>query len=166
MVIRSVIISFLVSMVIGGLVYYLINNDKKKIVVVDAVKLFNGYSMKKELEKESAVKLEFIGKRVDSISNQIKLMKNSTDNQQKETMQRIFQIENMRLEKVYAETNKAINEQVWKRLNPLMKEYGEKNHLKLMIGANGMGTVLYNEEGIDLTDDMIRFVNKKYESGN
>jgi outer membrane protein len=69
-------------------------------------------------------------------------------------------------EQEYQESNQSINEQVWKRLNPLIDEYGKAKGFRLIIGANGMGSVLYNDEYYDQTKELTDFVNKKYEEGN
>jgi outer membrane protein len=70
------------------------------------------------------------------------------------------------LENAYRQSNQEINEQVWRRLNPILEEYGKKRGLHLLLGANGMGSVLYNDDYYDMTNDLINYVDKKYEIGN
>ena len=50
---------------------------------------------------------------------------------------------------------KNINEQVRDRLNPLIKDFAVKNNYRIVVGANGMGTVLYNADVVDITDKLI-----------
>jgi Skp family chaperone for outer membrane proteins len=71
-----------------------------------------------------------------------------------------------KLDNDYTQSNRDINEQIWKRLNPLLDEYGKKKKLHLIIGANGMGSVLYNDEYYERTNDVISYINKKYYEGN
>lgn len=45
----------------------------------------------------------------------------------------------------------------------LWKSMAKKRHLHLIIGANGMGSVLYNDDYYDMTNDLINYANKEYE---
>jgi outer membrane protein len=133
---------------------------------VDTVKLFDQFNMKKELESREKVKLEMLGKQMDSIGNMLKMAQATKNEEDIKKLTYSYSYMKTSLEEEYKQGNHDINEQVWKRLNPALDEYGKKNGLHLIIGANGMGTVLYNEEAFDLTNDVIKYVNKKYEEGN
>jgi outer membrane protein len=146
------------------------NNQRnnKKIAVVDAIKLFNSYKMKMELEAKSAGTLKFLGHRADSIKQQLMTQSKIKDFPKTELdkMYTEFTKAQGLLEQEYQQSNQSINEQVWKRLNPLIDDYGKKEGYRLIIGANGMGSVLYNDDYYDRTKEVIDFVNKKYEEGN
>lgn len=151
----------------GAILYKVLNTNKTKIAVVDAVKLFDNYNMKKELEELEKVRLRQESKRLDSLGNACQIAKAISNNeyaiQKLESVQKYAQAS---IEKEYAQSNQDINEKVWKRLNPLMEEYGKKRGLHLIIGANGMGSVLYNDDYFDLTNDVIGYVNSRYVQGN
>jgi len=51
---------------------------------------------------------------------------------------------------------------IWKRLNPYIAEYGKEKGYAYIYGANGTGNVLYADEGEDITDELIEYVNKRY----
>ncbi len=134
--------------------------------MIDAVKLFDGYEMKQELEKIEQRRLMTDSKRLDSlnVSVQTAVAMKSEEEIQKAT----YRYRNMKvqLENEYSESSRKINDQVWKRLNPLLVEFGRKHKFAMIIGANGMGTVLYNDEYCDLTEEAIKFVNSRYAEGN
>lgn len=48
----------------------------------------------------------------------------------------------------------------------MLEQYGKERNIRLLVGANGAGTVLYGDKGIDMTDDLIKYLNSKYEKGN
>ena len=151
----------------GATIIWWLSSQQKKIAVVDAVKLFDSYNMKNELEGIAKRQLQAESKEVDSMRNVVQMaqaVNGNEDEVKKFTMG--YNYMKSRLESDYTQSNRDINEKVWKRLNPLLDEYGKKNHLHLMIGANGMGSVLYNDDYYDLTNDVIKFANKKYEEGN
>ena len=147
--------------------YRILKGEQRKIAVVDTVKLFDGYDMKKDLERMAREKLQGEGQQLDSISNELQRARASNNNT--EGLERLTYVYNQfraKLEDDYKQSNHDINEQVWKRLNPLLDEYGKNKKLHLIVGANGMGTVLYNDESLEQTAEVIKFVNKRYAEGN
>ena len=160
---RSIILSAIISLLSSGLVYVLLSNQNRKTAVVDAIKLFNQYNMKKELEAKEKVRLEAMSKVLDSMTNQIKLAQASKDEQGVKDLFNKFNLLKQQLRDEYNQGNQLINQEVWKRLNPMIEEFGKKKKLHLIIGANGMGSVLYNDEYYDLTPELVNYVNKQYE---
>ena len=165
---RQILITLIACVLTGVTVLLITNNNSKKIAVVDAVKLFNSYKMKKELEGKEAAPLQFLNHQVDSLKNEL-TARSKTQGSDPKMMQQLYTVfrqAQARLDQEYQQSNQAINEQVWKRLNPQIDEYGKKHGLRLIIGANGMGSVLYNDDYYDRTQEVIDFVNKRYDEGN
>ncbi len=132
---------------------------EKKIAYVDAIQLVNDYSFKKDLEQQADAALQQYKNTLDSIASMLKVNPGDTrllelnDNKQQEFAYR------------YQEINKDINTQVWSRLNPLISKYGKINNYDILIGANGMGTVLYGSKGNNVTGDLTKYVNENYAHG-
>lgn len=160
-----VFVSIVLSVTISSLI---INRTQKKIGVVDAIKLFNGYDMKIEMEHFAGKRLDTISKDVDSLKHLLTVLSANKTTQQSDLEQiyRNYLQSESRLEQTYAETNAQINEEVWKRLNPLIDSYAKEQNYRLIIGANGMGSVLYIGEYYDITKELIKYINDKYENGN
>lgn len=169
---RSTIRQGLFTVVLCGItactVIFINQRNNKKIAVVDAIKLVNSYKMKMELEAKSAGALKFLAHRADSIKQNLVAQSKIKDvpKDRLNELYTTFTNAQGELERLYQQSNQEINDQVWKRLNPLVDEYGRGNGYRLIIGANGMGSVLYNDEYYDRTKEVIDFVNKKYEEGN
>lgn len=159
--IRQWLPALVISLLTSGSVYFLVQQSQKKIAVVDAVKLFNSFTMKKEMETEAGGRLSFYEHKLDSISMQLQAAKNSAEPAE-HLLQNYEQLKAM-LDNEYASSNQAINEAVWKRLNPIIDGYGKEKGYHLIIGANGMGSVLYNDNYYDITDQVISHANKVYE---
>lgn len=156
----------LICMATVGVVIYVERSERKKTAVVDAIKLFDQFNMKKELEETAKVKLQAISKQVDSVTNLLQMAKATRNEDEIKKLQYVLEYMNSVMENAYKESNTDINAQVWKRLNPIIDQYGKANGLHLIIGANGMGSVLYQDDYYDLTADLIKFANKTYEQGN
>lgn len=155
---------FSIIATVGGVLY--VNNKVEKIVTVDVIKLFNEFKMKKDLEAKVDVQLQLYSVKIDSLSG---MLKNAATNNDKNTYDLInkdlYQLQG-EAQKAYEVSNKNINQQVWKRLNEMISEYGKVKGYRIIVGANGMGSVIYNDNSVDKTIDLINFVNGKYENGN
>src|SRR5579872_4109613 len=157
---RLLLYCLAMCIVTGVVVTWLINSQQKRIAVVDAVKLFDGYNMKNELEELAKRQLQAESKQIDSIGNALEMAKGMhTDEEGIKRLSYSYDYMKAKLQKDYEQSNHDINEKVWKRLNPLLQDYGKKKHLHLIIGANGMSSVLYNDDYFDLTNEVIKYVN-------
>ncbi|NJN25203.1 MAG: hypothetical protein HC819_04100 [Cyclobacteriaceae bacterium] len=47
-------------------------------------------------------------------------------------------------------------------VNAFLKEYGEDHGYKIIFGATEAGNIVYAEEAIDLTEEVLDLMNKKY----
>lgn len=152
-------------MIMGVLFYF--HHSNKKIAVVDAIQVFNSFKMKQELESKTSGLLDNLGRRADSLKSDLSGKSKVKDFPKAELEKLYIQYRNAQgeLEQTYQQTNQEINQEVWKRLNPLIDDYGKEGGYRLIIGANGMGSVLYNDDYYDRTKEVIDFVNKRYEEG-
>ena len=164
---KSVLISLCMCGITAAGVLFYVHKTNKKIAVVDAIKVFNSFKMKQEMESKTSGMLNALGHQVDSLKSDL-AGKSRVKDFPKEELQKLYlqcRDAQGRFEQTYQQTNQEINEEVWKRLNPLIDDYGKDGNYRLLIGANGMGSVLYNDDYYDRTKEVIDFVNKKYEEG-
>ena len=165
MQLKTILISTLISLLIGGGFYYKTMSNQKRIAVIDAVKLVNNYKMKAELEAGDQVPLRSIKHQVDSLEQvRENALKMHLPEPAIQDLNKTLDYANRAMSEVYQLSNSKINEAVWKRLNPLIDAFSAEHGFQLVIGANGMGTVLYNDATYDHTDELIKYVNAKYEA--
>lgn len=160
---KVLLLALLASIPVSVATVFLVQQKQKKIVVVDAIKLFNGFGMKVEMENKAAVVLKQIRRKCDSLGNMINVIEQSGHSAD-ELLVNEFRNARAAFEQEYEASNNEINQQVWKRLNPLIAEFGRESHFAVVIGANGMGSVLYNDGSCDVTEEAIKYVNKMYEN--
>lgn len=163
---KVLLYALLMCIITGCTVYWLAGRDNKKIAVVDAVKLFDQFNLKKELEAQAKVKLESMSKQMDSTANQLRMAQATQNQADIQKSNAAYTYARQSLQDAYTQSNKDINEQVWKRLNAIIEQFGKDRHLHVILGANGMGSILYNDDYYDLTTDAVNYANKKYEEGN
>lgn len=158
---KKLIIAFaLLAIAQIALCFYLFHDSGKKIAYADAIRLFNEYKFKIDMEKESQGNLKKLKVEMDSVGVIYKV------NPGNEQVQRMMMEKQQQFTNGCNAVNKTINEKVWERLNVKIQDFGKKEHIEMLIGANGMGTVLYASESRDVTDDLIKYVNESYEKGN
>lgn len=158
---KRIIISCLASTAILIVVlYFFTRGGEKKIVYADAIRLFNEYKFKIELEKMGQGTLTMLKNQLDSVAVIYKA--NPAD----ERAQQLVAEGQQKLAEAYTAIDKEINQKAWERLNPIINKFGKEKGIDMLIGANGMGTVLYASDTRDVTDELIKYANKNYDKGN
>ncbi len=159
---KKIVISILIVygvLIAGSIYYFFINNDAKdqnRIAVVDAIQLVSEFNMKKEIESLLQFKLSEKKYILDSfVSEHNKNIKNYEQEILKLNQEISYMTHNLQEE---------VNLHLWNRLNVYMYDYGEEHKLKVILGANGMGSILYFNDYYDHTDQVIEYVNKRYVS--
>lgn len=131
----------------------------KKTAYVDLYKLVNEFELQKEYSDEAKGEMNKQKTMIDSIIISEKI-KNPAN------YEKIRDELYTALYRKSEEKNKEIESMIWKRLNPYINDYGKENNYQFIYGANGTGTVLYADEKLNITDELIKYVNQRYHGKN
>lgn len=129
---------------------------------IDIGKLVDGYEFKKDMEKQAGKNLSRVKHTIDSLE----MLQKATAAPGPSRVDSQLRHAKYVFEQYYTASNRDISKQVWDRLNPIIEQYGKERNLELLIGANGAGTLLYATKKRDMTDDLLQYINRKYEKGN
>lgn len=158
------ILLYILLLLVLGLTAWTVHKEfsSKEVAYIDIEKLVNGYNLKKDMEKDAGKSLYVIQHAIDSLE-----MIRKTINQQGPTLID-SQIARARYvyDEYYTSSTTKMNKDIWERLNPVIEQYGKERGLKILIGANGSGSLLYADKGRDLTEDLSKYINEKYGKGN
>lgn len=158
------ILLYTLLVIVLALSAWVVNKEfsSKEIAYIDIEKLVNGYELKKDMEKDAGKNLYVIQHAIDSLE-----MIRKTINQQGPTLidSQISRAKYI-YDEYYTSSSNEMNKNIWERLNPVIEQYGKEKGLEILIGANGSGSLLYADKGRDRTDDLIKYINKKYGKGN
>jgi len=135
---------------------------RQQAVFVDIGKLVASYQFKKDLESTSTRELY----RLRNISDSLKVIQKIASPTERLRIDTTLSRLSYAFDQYYRQSNDQISKKVWERLNPVIEAYGKENEMTLIIGANGAGTVLYGSAANDVTEDLIHYVNAKYEKGS
>jgi outer membrane protein len=173
--VKTIIVNSAIVIAISLGVVYFTNYKSKKYAWINISKVYGDFFLKKELEN----KLKIVGderKRIiDSLELNLKLMvkKLEQDPMKNETAMEEFQAKKEKffeLKQQFEADNEQLqenyNKQVLTQINQYVKDYAEKNNWDMIFGADGTGAIMYAEGNIEITNDVIVFINTKYKGGN
>lgn len=55
--------------------------------------------------------------------------------------------------------------EIWNQINQYISEYGKSKGYTIIFGGNGTGTLMYGDSDLNVTDELITYINQKY-AGN
>lgn len=130
-----------------------------EVVYVDNTKLFEGFNMTKEMKKIGELEFKNKQNQLDSIYAKI----NTPEYANNREFQNYFFKKREELEeatRVYASQE---TQKIWQRLRGYLKDYAQTKNYEMIIGSSSNEQVLYSSENLDITEEVLIFVNNSYE---
>jgi len=152
LVITSLLISVFTSC--GG------SSNSSSVVFMNNVKVFESFEMKKDYDEKLQQDLLSESSLLDSIelkANQFLQDSLETFRLRNQYLQ-VQQVYNQKFEKFSAQYTTEVNN----RLNEYIEAYAKEKGYEIVLGSGGEGNVMYVKEGLDITEDLITFINKSY----
>jgi len=161
------------------------NNDKGtaasgfKTAYVDTSKLSKEYEAFKDLETQSKVKQEEMGRGLSAKEQQLRLDAASFQNearakgeqwaqvkmQELQERQRNLGMEQETIIKQLQEEFGAKNDSAVSKMKKYIKDYGKKNGYDYIYGSGDVATsIIYAKDGYDVTDEILKGLNSEYKS--
>lgn len=145
--------------------------QKDKVGVADLEKVYEGYLLKKELQK----KLEGSHSARQSVLDSLKLELSSLSAATSSGSSSALALFNSKRENYIAKEQEfnqetegqlmSYKDQVSKRLVDFCKEYGQQKGFAIILFKGSGESVVYSSANVDITDDFIQFINKRHSGG-
>lgn len=153
-----------IALLIGALTTYLffaLFSEKRAIVYVDSVKLFEGFKMTNEMKRVG--EKEFNDRKL-VLDNLYSSLQGSSVSvlQKKELMQQFIQGKE-ELEQFNQTFASEQTQKIWSRIRSYTSEFSKDQNYQLIVGSDNKQMVLFADEKIDVTNDLLTYLNKKYE---
>ena len=162
--------SILICILFIGL-YIGLNSDK--VGIIDSNRLLNEYKGTKlamaEFEQRSKILQANLDTLTEEFQNELKkfeIERSTMTDKEMSLYQEILRNKQRQLKQYSEVTQKKIQEEdksvtmrLLERVNQNIKEFGKENNYKFILGAKGDGGVLYGEEAIDITDQILDRLN-------
>jgi len=151
--------------------------NHKDLVFVDSARLINGYKGMTDARKVYQQKAIIWQANVDTLINEIQndIKKFEKENVQmtakeRELTRQLLQNKQQQLaeyqkatQEKAAQEDGQMTKQVVDEINQYIKDYGKSNGLKIILAATDYGNIAYAQDGIDITDEILEGLNKKYD---
>jgi len=146
------------------LAFYLTNlSEKKEYVYIDNIKLFNGFNMAKDMSDIHTKKIKKQTQKLDSLYQLFQMDIKSKDENKIKLSQQKLQKEDEAFGAMKQHFSKVVSQQIWDRLNTYTNEYGKTQEHKIILGTQGGGNVMFADDSVDITAEVLEYANAKYE---
>lgn len=148
------------------------NYGKTRIAFVVSVNLYNEFDYKKEVEKKYVEEVKRRESTLDSLYSELQglyeLQKQNGDKNNNKELDELKRKElefNRKKQEILASNQKLArkyDEEIWKQLNQYIQDYSELSKFDIIFGAKGDGDILGAKKNLDITDDVILYVNDRF----
>jgi len=152
----SMLLLILALLITLGVWTYRVSSRTARLGFVVNQVVFDKFNGKKRLEEKLKAVQDKHKNTLDSLGAMLQ-MHYQTDlvNQYQQTSNR------------YAQEERELSEQytadIWKEINQYVVDYGKQSGYDFIYGAVGNGSLMYGHEAFDITEDVVAFINEKYE---
>ncbi len=133
----------------------------KKVVYVDNVTLFEGFFMTKEMKRVG--EKQFNARKLQLDSLYAKLQSSAISEADKKVLMPQFIQGKQELEQFNQNFASTEVSKIWSRIHDYTDEFSKQHNYKLIIGSDNKQSVLYANDDINITSELLSFINKKYE---
>jgi outer membrane protein len=116
--------------------------------------------MKRNGQKEFTLRKSHI----DSLYSKVQSSAISND-EKKIVMQQFIQAKE-ELERFNQNFASEESDKIWSRIKSYSLEFAKENQYELIIGSENKTNILFADEDIDITNELLTYINKKYEGLN
>lgn len=147
--------------------------NQDKTAYVDTTRLIQEYSEMKEVEADFTQRSEMLKKELDSVAKgfQQEVMeyqetratmsqaeRQATEQELMQKQQMLQQQQQMRSGQLRQESDDVIDSLITD-VKDFVKVYGEENGYKYIFGSNESANIMYAEEGLDITEEVLKELN-------
>lgn len=146
-----------------GLVVFLIFSNLKQnrdIVYVNNNLLFDEFRMTREMKKMGEKEFNTKKRILDSLY--LELQREDVSQELKDIMTKEFIAKRDEFDRFNEEFALEESKKIWSRINSYSEQFAKENNYKIVLGSNNKQNVLYADESIDVTKELLVFINKKY----
>ncbi|MBT8317636.1 MAG: OmpH family outer membrane protein [Lutibacter sp.] len=150
--------------------------NQSKVAYIDLEVLMKDYEATKALELSLKEKQELMAKELDSLSAPFQLkVQQYYQNQQKMSAQKRAEVEQSlsqeqqflqskqsQASQLLQEENQEMSEVLTKRVDSFVANYAKTKGFNMILGTSGKGTVLYGDEALNITSEILEILNLDY----
>lgn len=150
------------GVLLGVLLFFLLDSSKtQKIAYVSLPDLLSQF----DLAKESEQKVQLITDKRKSILDSLQYLIVKKDSSSRGALVQEYQLKKAQFEADLQTFQEELHTQVVEQLSQYLKDYNEKQKYDLILGARGDGAIMAASESINITEDVVIYINERYKGG-
>jgi len=161
---------------IAAVAIMMVSCNEQKTAYVDTTVLIKEYKEMKEVEAEFTSKSDSVRKQLDSAAQSFQQevqAYQSQMNSMSETNRKAKEQELMQKQQMLQQQQQMVGNKLREQSNTVMdslvtkikdyvRDYGEENNYTYIFGSNESANIMYAEEGLDITQDVLSELNEDY----
>ena len=161
---QILILTIVICNVVLSAVYIFIDvRQQNKIAYIRITDVYNEFKMKKDYEVLYSKTENLRQQIVDSLNLEFNKLRRSS--KLEEALQNSYQ-NLVNTKKEFDESNQLLKEkynaEIFTRINQYVLDYSKQHNYDLILGADGRGSIMASDDGLDITEDIIKFINEEY----
>ena len=138
------------------------SNNSQKIGFMENIKVFEEFTMKKDYDLKIEEDISKEVQVLDSIQLLVNKMRIQGNQENlKQLKQEYFQKQEQ-YNQLFKNLSTKYTTEVNDRLNGYIKDFSNKKGYDIILGSGGEGNVMFTKEKINITDELIIYINEKY----
>ncbi len=157
-------------LLLSGTALYLARQNQLQTAYVDLARVYGEFKYKKQLEQQLArgdrqaqFLLDSIEVQLNGAAQLVREKSPSADQRQFQRLQRDYTLTRQDLMESQRARAQEYDERIWTQLNQYLQDFAHRGGYDYLIGARGDGTIVGGKPHYDLTDEMIDYVNQRYD---
>lgn len=161
---------------IAAIAIMMVSCNEQKTAYVDTTKIIQEYKEMKEVEADFSSKSDAVKKRLDSVARVFQQevqayqsqMNSMSETERKEKEQELMQKQQMIQQQQQMQSTRlreqstAVMDSMVTKVKDYVKKYGEENNYTYIFGSNESANIMYAEEGLDITQEILSQLNEDY----
>lgn len=165
----SIILGVLIA--VGVIMFFGFYQKESRMAYLNTTQVYEGFTLKKELETKLNKVKEERKNMLDSLALKVNILTqklSASPKVQAEEAERYEFLRQQYLQKKQkadeesAELARQYNDQIWEQLNQYVKDFGSQHKYKFIFGSRGDGNLMYAEEQDNITEEIVKYVNERY----
>lgn len=150
--------------------------NQQKTAYVDTTKLIQEYTEMQEVEADFSTRSERIKGELDSLARGFQEevqeyqqnMNTMSTQQRQETEERLMrkqqtiQQQQQMMGNQLRQESDVVIDSIVNKVKDYVREYGKENNYTYIFGSNESANIMYAEEGLDITDEILEKLNAEY----
>ncbi len=152
--------------------------NQQKTAYVDTTKLIQEYSEMQEVEAEFTTKSDRVKSELDSVARSFQTevqeyqenMATMSTTQRQETEERLMQKQQaiqqqqQQVGNQLRQESDEVIDSIVEKVKEYVREYGEENGYTYIFGSNESANIMYAEDGLDITEEVLEKLNSRYKN--